>query len=167
MANTNATELAGLLATNIKVFLEVKSAYDQCEPEIRAVVDDMCAICSSPETSQDQKRRAMNTILEALFPSLAVDILDSEDRVLSTPDAIEYERELDAQEGTFANRLRATMQAKGWTQEKLAERTGVGQPAISNMLNRQCRPQQRTVRRLAEALEVSPEELWPGISSTE
>ena len=49
------------------------------------------------------------------------------------------------------------------TQEQLAAKIGVGQPAISNMLNRQCRPQRRTVKRLATALDVSPEDLWPGI----
>jgi len=51
------------------------------------------------------------------------------------------------------------------TQEELAEKTGVGQPAISNMLNRQCRPQHRTVRRFADALGISPEELWPPLRS--
>jgi len=43
----------------------------------------------------------------------------------------------------------------------LAEKIGVGQPAISMMLQRQCRPQKRTVMRIAEALGVSAEELWP------
>lgn len=48
------------------------------------------------------------------------------------------------------------------TQDQLAEKIGVGQPAISMMLKRQCRPQKRTVQRLAEALGVAAEELWPG-----
>jgi len=51
------------------------------------------------------------------------------------------------------------------TQEALAAKLGVGQPAISNMLNRQCRPQRRTVLRLAQALGISPEELWPGFQA--
>jgi transcriptional regulator with XRE-family HTH domain len=57
------------------------------------------------------------------------------------------------------------MQAKKWTQEMLAEKAGVGQPAISNMLNRQCRPQRRTIQKFAAVLGVSPDELWPGFSA--
>jgi len=161
---TRADRTAVLFETNIRTFLEIKSAYDECDPDIRAVIDDMIAICANPEARDDQKRRALHTIIEALFPSLAVDLLECVDDVRSRPDSIAYERELDSQEATFAERLRTTMQAKGWTQERLAERTGVGQPAISNMLNRQSRPQTRTVLRLAEALEVAPEDLWPGIA---
>lgn len=154
-----------LLATNVKVFLEIKSAYDECAPEIREVIDDMCAICASEDATDDQKQMAMHTILEALFPSLAVDVIGCVDRIRSLPESQAYEREMDAQEETFANRLKATMTEKGWSQEKLAERTGVGQPAISNMLNRQSRPQTKTVLRIAEALDVPPEDLWPGIAA--
>ena len=60
-------------------------------------------------------------------------------------------------------RLRTAMHQRGVTQEQLADKIGIGQPAVSMMLQRHCRPQQRTVRRLAEALGVAPEELWPGI----
>jgi hypothetical protein len=31
------------------------------------------------------------------------------------------------------------------------------------MLNRRCRPQKETIRRLAEALQVQPQELWPDL----
>jgi transcriptional regulator with XRE-family HTH domain len=47
------------------------------------------------------------------------------------------------------------------TQAQLADKLGLGQPAISMMLQRNCRPQKRTVVRLADALGVAPEELWP------
>jgi lambda repressor-like predicted transcriptional regulator len=163
-ATTPVDRTANLLESNVRAFLEIKSAYDECDPEIRGVIDDMLAIWNDPAASQDQKQRAMHTILEALFPSLAVDVLDSVEKVRSHAENQAYERELDAEEQTFAERLRAAMERKGWSQEKLAERTGVGQPAISNMLNRQSRPQARTVHKFAEALEIPPEELWPGIS---
>jgi transcriptional regulator with XRE-family HTH domain len=68
---------------------------------------------------------------------------------------------MDREEATFADRLRAVMQERGVTQEQLAERIGVGQSAIAMMLQRQCRPQRRTVSRMAEALEVPPDRLWP------
>ena len=70
---------------------------------------------------------------------------------------------MDHEEATFAERLREVMKKKAVTQEQLADRIGVGQPAISLMLQRACRPQKRTVFRLAEALGVSPDELWPNI----
>jgi lambda repressor-like predicted transcriptional regulator len=165
MTTATQTDLAAnLLATNVKVFLEIKSAYDECEADIRAVIDDMCAVCGSDDASEEQKRRALHTIIEALFPSLAADVFDGLKHMRSLPESQAFEMEMDAQEATFAERLKATMESKGWSQEKLAERTGVGQPAISNMLNRQSRPQTRTVLKLAEALDVAPEELWPEIS---
>jgi len=71
-------------------------------------------------------------------------------------------KEMDREESLFADRLRALMAERGLTQAQLAEKIGVGQPAISMMLQRACRPQRRTVQRLAEALAVHPEELWPG-----
>jgi transcriptional regulator with XRE-family HTH domain len=49
------------------------------------------------------------------------------------------------------------------TQEEVAERIGVGQPAISKMLNRNRRPQKKTIMKLATALNVSPMVLGPGV----
>ena len=49
------------------------------------------------------------------------------------------------------------------TQQELAERIGCSQPAVSQMLNRNCRPQKKTILKLAEALNVQPQELWPDL----
>ena len=68
---------------------------------------------------------------------------------------------MDKEESFFADRMRELMEVKGTTQAELAAKVGIGQPAISMMLNRACRPQRKTVLRFAEALEVPPEELWP------
>ena len=35
------------------------------------------------------------------------------------------------------------------------------QPAVSMMVNRTCYPQKRTVEKIASALSVEPEDLWP------
>ncbi len=51
------------------------------------------------------------------------------------------------------------------SQVELAAAIGVGQPAISMMLSRNCRPQRRTVECIARALEVTPNDLWPGFRS--
>jgi transcriptional regulator with XRE-family HTH domain len=64
------------------------------------------------------------------------------------------------EEQTFAQRLSAFLTEKEMTQEQLASAIGVGQSAISNMLNRQCRPQRKTVARIAAALGIEPAELW-------
>jgi transcriptional regulator with XRE-family HTH domain len=70
---------------------------------------------------------------------------------------------MNEEEADFAKRLRGLMEVKGLTQAQLATVVGIGQPAVSMMLNRACRPQKKTVLRFAEALGVAPEELWPGI----
>jgi ribosome-binding protein aMBF1 (putative translation factor) len=162
MATTTQTDReARLIEGNVRIYLEIKSAYDECTPEIQQVIDSMLAICNSQDADEDQKRRAMHTIIEALFPALAADLLDTIKCVRTCPESQAYEMVLDEQEATFAERLRRAMEAKGCTQEELAAKVGVRQSAISNMLNRQCRPQTRTVLRLAEALEMPTEELWP------
>ena len=72
---------------------------------------------------------------------------------------------MNREEDAFAQRLRKLMDEKGMTQTTLAEQLGIGQSAISNMLHRQCRPQRRTVIRLAEALGVSSDDLWPNFQT--
>ena len=53
------------------------------------------------------------------------------------------------------------------TQHELAERVGCSQPAISQMLNRKSQPQKKTILKLAEALQVQPQELWPDLEVAE
>jgi len=52
------------------------------------------------------------------------------------------------------------------TQSELGDRIGVGQSAISMMLSRNCRPQKGTVKKIADALEVQPSDLWPAYEET-
>jgi transcriptional regulator with XRE-family HTH domain len=72
-------------------------------------------------------------------------------------------QKVNAQEEMFAQRLREQMTAKRISQRELADRVGCSQPAISQMLNRMCRPQKKTILKLAEALNVQAHELWPDI----
>lgn len=62
----------------------------------------------------------------------------------------------------FADTLARLLAEKQMTQAELARRIGVGQSAISTMLSRRCRPQPRTLGKLADALGVPVEDLWPG-----
>jgi transcriptional regulator with XRE-family HTH domain len=73
-------------------------------------------------------------------------------------------RRMADEEAAFAERLLTVMAEKSMSQVQLAAAVGVGQPAISMMLSRNCRPQRRTVEKLARALEVSPETLWPDLA---
>ena len=150
-----------LYEASIQSFIAVRNAYDECDPEIREVVDDMLVICDDENASDDEKRRAMHTVTEALFPSLAADVCRMEKVRGQTHEAVAFEREMDEEEAAFAKKVRRHMKSQGLTQKQLAKKVGIGQPAISNMLNRQCRPQNRTIAQLADALGVSPRDLWP------
>jgi transcriptional regulator with XRE-family HTH domain len=84
----------------------------------------------------------------------------------SAPLAREVET-MNTQETTFATRLKSLLTAKNLSQRELAERVGCSQPAISLMLQRACRPQKKTILKLASALQVAPRELWPDLDMAE
>lgn len=142
-------------------------AYLECSDAVRAGIRDMIAVLNDPATDKDDREMALATLADAILPDrrkgqLGVDLEQSErDEAARGAEWRQAVQRMDTEEAAFAERLRAIMAQRHVTQEQLAARIGVGQPAISNMLNRQCRPQNRTVLRLAEALEVEPGELWP------
>lgn len=142
-------------------------AYMECNDAVQAVVRDMLDICESEDADEDEKEMAIATVREALFPtthsgSLGADLEELEEQQKATcPDSAKVIDELDNQEAVFADRVASIMNVKGMTQEQLADAIGVGQPAISMMLARKGRPQRRTVLRIAEALGVSVNDLWP------
>jgi len=145
------------------VFAKMIRAFQECSDEIQAAVYDMADIVNSTAAAQDEKDAALATIEEALFPSrhagdYGVD-LENTDGMLNKQEK-EADDELQAEEASFADRLQAAMDRRGLTQRDLAQRIGVGQSAISMMLNRQCRPQRRTVAKFAKALKVPAGELW-------
>jgi lambda repressor-like predicted transcriptional regulator len=120
-----------------------------------------------PDTTEDEKAMAKHTIADILFPNyyngnLGMDLEEAEnDAAAANEELKEIISEMDLEEATFSDALRVGMERAGVTQRELAEKIGVGQPAIANMLKRQCRPQMRTVVRIAEALGVCPGDLWP------
>ncbi len=165
MTMTKTITASSILRTETTQFAMFLHAYRECSPAIREVVDEMTEILVDAEATEDDRLMATTTIIEAIFPGLSVDMMEDFSNGMQSSTAVkvraELDAELDAEEATFAERLRAIMQAKGVSQEQLALMTGVGQPAISNMLKRQCRPQRRTIVRLAQALDVAESELWP------
>lgn len=82
-----------------------------------------------------------------------------------TPELRELRARMDKVEAAFAATLARLLAERQLTEAELAERIGVGRPAISMLLKRRCRPQRRTLSKLAEALGVPVDELWPGFSS--
>ena len=153
-----------LFTENVRIYLQIRSAYDQCDDDIKQVIDEMVDIVSSDASTEDERESATATIVEALFPGLAVEVLNSCERFRKSPSAQLRSLEMAEEERLFAERVQTQMDRIPMTQESLATAIGIGQPAISNMLNRQCRPQRRTVLRIANALGIDPEELWPGIN---
>ena len=157
---TNTITACSILKMETTQFAMFLHAYRECSPEIREVVDEMTDILVDEEATEDDRSMAASTIVEAIFPSLSVDMIDGFSNKMQSTATRKLREELDAEEATFANRLRAIMESKNISQEQLALLTGVSQPAISNMLNRKCRPQRRTLVRLAQALDVVESELW-------
>ena len=60
--------------------------------------------------------------------------------------------QMEQAEAAFAATLARLLAERQFTQAQLAERIGVGQSSISMLLKRRCRPQRRTLGKLAEAL---------------
>lgn len=71
------------------------------------------------------------------------------------------------QNTAFCRRLRALMDSKLVTQQELAIRIGCTQPAVSQLLQRAARPRKITILKIAEALNVSPRDLWPDLEVVE
>lgn len=71
------------------------------------------------------------------------------------------------QQTAFVRRVRELMAAKHLSQQELAGRVGCSQAAVSLMLNRNSRPQKKTILKFAEALGVSPRDLWPDMEVAE
>jgi transcriptional regulator with XRE-family HTH domain len=68
---------------------------------------------------------------------------------------------MEEEERVFAANLTRLLQEQKMSQAELARRVGVGPSAISMMLSRRCRPQRRTVEKIAQALGVDVRHLWP------
>jgi DNA-binding XRE family transcriptional regulator len=148
------------------MFAEMLPGYLACSDEVQAVIQGMVKIVNSDDASTDEREAALETIAEALFPSkhsgeLGVDVELCEEGESDEVKAMLSE--MNAEEASFAERLQATMDARDMTQGDLAKAIGVGQSAISMMLSRNCRPQRKTVEKIAGALKVPVEDMWPGI----
>lgn len=147
-------------------------AFAECDEELRLEALGLFKALASGELDEEQRTATTALLADILFPHAdtnglpGLDLAEAEQRVPGVnPEAEATLQEMDREETDFANRLRQLMDSKGMTQAEVASAAGIGQPAVSMMLNRACRPQKRTVIRFAQALGVEPNELWPGVRS--
>lgn len=151
-----------------ELFAQVFQAYLECSDEVQSAIRDMVEVVNAGDATDEERFAAVSTMTEALFPSthngdLGIDLDEHETHYENDSRGILLQ--LNAEEATFAERLQAMMEVRGMTQGDVADLVGIGQSAVSMMLNRKCRPQRRTVEKIALALKVSTEELWPGIGT--
>lgn len=143
-------------------------ALAECDEDLRAEALELFKQLNSGELDEEQRFATTALLAEILFPNTSdqgmpgLDLAEAEAIAPSVnPEAQDVIDRMDREEAVFAQRLRDLMEAKGVTQSELANKVRIGQPAISMMLNRACRPQRQTVVRFAQALGVRPEQLWP------
>jgi plasmid maintenance system antidote protein VapI len=159
-----------LKASALQAASPIVLALEECDPELRAEAVNLFKQLSSGELDEGERHATLALLAEILFPNSderglsGLDLEEAEEIAKQiSPESKVVLEQMDREEASFAERLRDLMKKKEVTQEQLAAKLGIGQPAISMMLQRTCRPQKRTVFRLAEALSVSPNELWPNI----
>jgi lambda repressor-like predicted transcriptional regulator len=140
----------------------------ECEEELRKGAIELFQQLASGQLDQEQRFATTALIAEILFPNTddkgipGLDLVEAEEIApKAKPESKAVLAQMDKDEEFFARRLGELMEAKHFSQAELAAKVGIGQPAVSMMLNRTCRPQRKTVLRFAEALGVVPEELWP------
>ncbi len=133
----------------------------------------MLRVLEDPNSTREEVLRACSTIrdvfnlAELQEPYAAVVIERQASGAARNEMAQRNEARLDSQEAAFWRRVLQLMRSKSITQMQLAERLGSTQPAVSQMLKRQCRPQRSTIMSLASAFDVPPQELWPDLEVTD
>jgi len=157
-----------LQASALQAAAPIVLALAECDEELREDAIELFKQLTAGGLDEEQRQATTALIAEILFPNAddnglaGLDLVEAENLApKSNPEAKDVLNEMDRQEDIFAQRLRELMEEKGLTQAGLADAVGLGQPAISMMLNRSCRPQRKTVLRFAEALGVPPASLWP------
>jgi transcriptional regulator with XRE-family HTH domain len=131
-----------------------------CSDAVQQDVIKLLGVLKNPDTTPAERQRALTTIADALF-------MNPDETDAKVPRLAREVEKMNTQEATFAQRLRELMEAKRISQQELAERAHCSQPAISQMLNRTCRPQKKTILKLAEALNMQARDLWPDIDVAE
>lgn len=148
-------------------------AIAECSDAVQEVVVRLLGVVTDSRTTPVERQRALMTIADAIFPNsengeYGLDLIASEANAAAENSSLAREvQKMNTQEAMFADRVRELLETKRVSQQELADRVGCSQPAISQMLNRTCRPQKKTILKLAEALNVQAQDLWPDIDVAE
>ena len=146
---------------------EILQAFFQLDECTQQQIQEQVKRLRDPQTSEVERadaEKALATALRSAGRKHKAGAVMSRDERFSTAHH-ELRAQMEQAEAKFAATLGRLMAERQLTQEELAERIGVGQSAISMLLKRRCRPQRRTLGKMAEALGVPVDELWPGFSS--
>ncbi len=155
------------LVEQMRSFAPMMMAYVECSDALQLHARKMILAIMDPSLDEDDRQLAAMTLADILYPNPHEGLLGSDLQECEAQGAAHSEETrqalevMDQEEASFADSLRQAMEKTGITQAELAMKVGIGQPAISMMLQRDCRPQKRTVAKLAEALGTVPEALWP------
>ncbi len=140
----------------------------ECSDQVREDILQMFKIAEDKSLSIEERMHALRTVTDQLhlIPDdegrFGMDLANSERLAAGEVPELDFQvRQMDSQEAEFADRLRDLMKTKHITQKELAARIECSQPAVSQMLNRKCRPQRKTLDKIAAALKVDVRELWP------
>lgn len=150
---------------NCQGFARTLPRYLGCSAPIQGVVRDLIQLFNDPAIEAEERQRILRALAVTLFQHQDERPPERQEPSPARPTVPEegvWRTRLQQEEGEFVANLKRLMSARGLTQADLAQRAGLSQPAISMMLARKYRPQRRTVRLLAQVLEVSESELWPG-----
>ena len=146
---------------------EVLIAYLEKSLIVQAVVRDLVNMLKDGNLPSEEYQWAETALHDALFRHRSPEqgklgpVVSAEERE-QLPGLRETRQRMAEVEKVFAANLARFLKEKEISQAELANRVGVGRSAISMMLSRHCRPQRRTIEKIAEALGVELVELWPG-----
>lgn len=139
------------------------SIFDSLELQERGELKEM--LCEFLDTTDaDERREVAISIMELFLPARYFSVDDSRDVgewIDSESDDMSAAAALAKKKEMFASNVLRAMAQAGIDQSALAGRIGVSQPTASAMMSGKHKPQPKTLKKLAEALNVDVDELWP------
>src|ERR1700677_5136882 len=134
------------ITNEILAFAPLMMAYVECSDKLQGHARKMLEALVNPDLDEDERHLTAMALADILYPNPYNGLLGSDLKECEQQGAEHSEEtrqaleQMDKEEASFSERLHAALEKAKITQAELAERIGVGQPAISMMLQRDCRP---------------------------